>query len=145
MTTRCLTLAILILAARTASAHTPIAPPSHKSGKPLALPLNESAYAALQRLWSERSDSPFVLLRSAPVARVRQLGLASAVATVSSTAAIFRAAWGRYGFLSRLEWSPGIISTVRRPLTSGVHPRSRAKRSSSPRNNQTSVSSGLGV
>ena len=59
MTTRCLTLAILILAARTASAHTPIAPPSHKSGKPLALPLNESAYAALQRLWSERSDSPF--------------------------------------------------------------------------------------
>ena len=60
MTTRCLTLAILILVARTASAHTPIAPPSHKSGKPLALPLNETAYATLQRLWSERSDSPFV-------------------------------------------------------------------------------------
>ena len=34
--------------------------PRTKSGKPLALPLNGTAYAALQRLWTERSDSPFV-------------------------------------------------------------------------------------
>jgi integrase len=34
--------------------------PRTKSGKPLALPLNETAYAALQRLWTERGDSPFV-------------------------------------------------------------------------------------
>jgi integrase len=34
--------------------------PRTKSGKPLAIPLNETGYAALQRLWSERCGSPFV-------------------------------------------------------------------------------------
>jgi len=34
--------------------------PRTKSGQPHAVPLNETAYAALQRLWSERGDSPCV-------------------------------------------------------------------------------------
>jgi integrase len=34
--------------------------PRTKSGKPLAVPLNVTAYRVLQRLWSERGDSPYV-------------------------------------------------------------------------------------
>jgi integrase len=34
--------------------------PRTKSGKPLAIPLNATAYGALGRLWADRGDSPYV-------------------------------------------------------------------------------------